>query len=48
MVNSAGTSLVWDHRFSSDDAANEEFLRTVANEGMATFLDDAKIIPFPY
>ncbi len=47
VVNSAGTSIVWDDQFPSDDAANEEFLRTVAKEGMATFLDDAKVIPFP-
>ena len=47
VVNSAGTSIVWDNQFPSDDAANEEFLRTVAKEGMATFLDDAKVIPFP-
>ncbi len=47
VVNSAGTSIVWDYQFLSDDAANEEFLRTVAKEGMATFLDDAKVIPFP-
>ncbi len=47
VVNSAGTSIVWDNQFPSDDAANEEFLRTVAEEGMATFLDDAKVIPFP-
>ena len=48
VVNSAGTSIVWDNQFSSDEAANEEFLRIVDKEGMAAFLDDAKIIPFPY
>ena len=47
VVNSAGTSIVWGDQFSSDEAANEEFLRTVAEEGMAAFLDDAKVIPFP-
>ncbi len=46
VVNSAGTSIVWDYQFSSDEAANEEFLRTVAVEGMTTFLDDTKVIPF--
>ena len=46
VVNSAGTSIVWDYQFPSDDAANEEFLRTVAEEGMTTFLDDTKVIPF--
>lgn len=47
VVNAAGTSIVWDDTFSSDDAANEEFLKTVAEEGMAAFLDTAKIIRFP-
>jgi len=47
VVNAAGTSIVWDDTFSSDDAAHEEFQRTVAEEGMAAFLDSAKIIRFP-
>ncbi len=47
VVNSAGTPIVWTYQFSSDEAANEEFLRTVAEEGMTTFLDDTKVIPFP-
>ncbi len=45
VVNSSGTSIVWDDQFPSDDAANEEFLRTVAEEGMAAFLDDEKVVP---
>lgn len=46
VVNSEGTSIVWDDPFPSDDAANEEFLRTVTEDGITTFLDSAKIIPF--
>ena len=46
VVNSEGTSIVWDDLFPSDDAANEEFLRTVVEEGMASFLDDQKVVPF--
>lgn len=46
VVNAAGTSTVWDDLFPSDDAANEEFLRTVADEGMTAFLDSAKVVPF--
>ena len=46
VVNPAGTSTVWDDLFPSDDAANDEFLRTVADEGMAAFLDSAKVVPF--
>ena len=47
VVNGAGTCIVWDDTFHSDDAANEEFLRTVSEEGMATFHDSAKVIPLP-
>ena len=47
VVNAAGTSIVWDDKFSSDDAADEKFLKTVAEEGMVAFLDSAKIIRFP-
>lgn len=46
VVNAAGTSTVWDDLFQSDDAASEEFLRTVADEGMAAFLDSANVVPF--
>lgn len=46
VVNSAGTSVVWNDRFSSDDAANTEFLCVVQTEGMAAFLDSAKVLPF--
>lgn len=47
VVNSAGTSIVWDEMFPTDDAANEAFLLAVTEEGMAAFLDGATIIPFP-
>ena len=47
VVNAAGTSIVRDDKFSSDDAADEKFLKTVAEEGMVAFLDSAKIIRFP-
>jgi len=46
VVNSAGTSTVWQDEFPSDAAANEEFLRTVTEEGMTAFLDSAKVVPF--
>ena len=46
VVNSAGTCTVWDDLFPSDDAADEAFLRTVADEGMAAFVDSAKVVPF--
>lgn len=46
VVNAKGTSTVWDELFETDDAANAEFLATVAKEGMTAFLDQATVIPF--
>jgi hypothetical protein len=46
VVNSKGTSTVWEGVFASDDLANAEFLRTVAEEGMDAFRDTATIVPF--
>jgi hypothetical protein len=46
VVNSANTSIVWDELFPTDEAAYAEFERTVAEEGMRTFPDRGKVIPF--
>ena len=46
VVNSDGTSIVWDDLFPSDTSAYEEFERTVAEEDISTFLDDNNVIPF--
>jgi hypothetical protein len=46
VVNAAGTSVVWDEQFSSDEEAYAEFKRTVAAEGMQAFLDQGNVIPF--
>ncbi len=46
VVNAAGTSIVWDDPFPSDDDAYAAFRQTVAEEGMSTFLDSGKVIPF--
>ncbi|WP_419826230.1 hypothetical protein [Sphingomonas sp.] len=46
VVNDKGTSTVWDELFDSDDAAEAAFRETLAEEGMAAFLDSAKVIPF--
>ncbi len=50
VVNSSGTSIVWDDPFESDEQAYAEFLRTVEEEGMAAFADEenaSNVIPFP-
>ncbi len=46
VVNDKNTSIVWDDLFASDDEAYAEFERTVADEGIRTFLDSGKVIPF--
>ena len=46
VVNSANTSIVWEEPFATDEEAYAEFERTVAEEGMRTFLDSGKVIPF--
>jgi len=46
VVNSAGTSIVWDDLFASDEEAFAEFERTVAEEGMGAFFDKGNVIPF--
>lgn len=47
VVNDAGTSTLWDDQFPTDQAAYDEFLRTLATEGMTPFREEATIIPFP-
>lgn len=46
VVNSAGTSIVWDELFASDEDALLEFERTAAEEGMRSFLDNGNVIQF--
>jgi hypothetical protein len=41
VVNEVGTSTVWEDTFATDELAFEIFARTVAAEGMSTFLDEA-------
>lgn len=47
VVNEKGTSIVWDDEFFDDGEAFRAFEQVVAEEGMATFLDSATVIPFP-
>ena len=46
VVNDAGTSIVWDDLFDSDEDAYAEFQQTVEEEGMCAFLDNQNVIPF--
>eukprot|EP00456_Euglypha_rotunda_P013131 TRINITY_DN13858_c0_g1_i15.p1 TRINITY_DN13858_c0_g1~~TRINITY_DN13858_c0_g1_i15.p1 ORF type:complete len:168 (+),score=12.97 TRINITY_DN13858_c0_g1_i15:101-604(+) len=45
VVNEAGTSIVWDDVFPTDEAAFAVFAQTVATEGMATFLGGGDAMP---
>lgn len=47
VVNEEGTSIVWDEQFASDRLADAMFKDTLAKEGIAAFLDDDNVIPFP-
>lgn len=47
VINSKGVSRVWDDRFPSDVAAEEEFQRMVSEAGMSSFYDDDTVIEFP-
>jgi len=47
VVNSKGTSIVWDETFLDDHEAYAEFQRTVTEEGMEAFLDQSNVIKFP-
>ena len=46
VVNLAHTSIVWNDLFPSDKDAYAEFQRTVAEEGIQTFLDRDNVVPF--
>ena len=46
VLNNAGTSIVWDDLFDSDEDAYAEFQRTGEEEGMRAFLDNQNVIPF--
>jgi hypothetical protein len=41
VVDEEGTSIVWDDRFVTDQAALDEVKRTIETEGMASFLSDS-------
>ena len=50
VINSSGTSIVWNGQFESDDQAYAAFKLVVDEEGMQAFQDEAErsnVIPFP-
>jgi hypothetical protein len=47
VVNQTGTSIVWETLFDTDEEANQAFEIALDEEGIESFLDGAKVIPFP-
>ena len=46
VVDEEGTSIVWDERFATEQAAMDEVRRTIEIEGMASFLSDPDEIQY--
>lgn len=46
VVNEEGTSTVWDDLFDADQAALDEVMKTIKEEGLSAFTDKGKILPF--
>jgi hypothetical protein len=47
VVNSEGTSIVWDDLFDTDEDAFTAFQIAVEDEGIETFLDHDNVIQLP-
>ena len=47
IVDEEGTSTVWDDLFPSDQAALDEALKTIEEEGLSGFRDFGNVVPFP-
>jgi hypothetical protein len=47
IVEDDGTSTVWDDPFETDQAALDEALRTIREEGVSAFRDGGNVIRFP-
>jgi len=46
-VDEEGTSIVWDDQFDSDQAALDEVMMSIEDNGIGAFRESANIIPFP-
>ncbi len=47
VVDEDGTSTVWDNLFETDEAAINEALKTIDEEGLSAFRDNGNVVPFP-
>jgi len=47
VVDEDGTSTVWDDLFDTDQAALDEVLKAINEEGLSAFRESGNIVPFP-
>jgi hypothetical protein len=47
VVDEDGTSTVWDDQFDTDQAALDEVMSTINEEGLSAFRDSGNVIKFP-
>ena len=47
VVDEDGTSTVWDDLFDTDQAALDEVLKTIKEEGLSAFRDSGNVVSFP-
>jgi hypothetical protein len=47
VVDEERTSIVWDDLFDTDQAALDEILKSIKEEGLAAFQDSGNVVSFP-
>ncbi len=47
VVDEEGTSTVWDDLFDSDQAALDEVLKAIKEDGLGAFQESGNVVPFP-
>jgi hypothetical protein len=47
VVDEDGTATVWDDLFDTDQAALDEVLKTIKEEGLSAFRDSGNVVSFP-
>ncbi len=47
VIDSDGTSTVWDDQFDTDQLALDEVMGAIEKEGLAAFRDSSNVIKFP-
>ena len=47
VVDEDGTATFWDDLFDTDQAALDEVLKTIKEEGLSAFRDSGNVVSFP-